>query len=708
MLNDPGLTRSLGAPGTAIYMSPERLHKAEADCRSDIWAIGVIMAEMLTGRHPFLRENFDATLYAIENEAPATLDGVPQELQSIVYRALAKNPSRRYQTCAELLADSERVRSQLRSVETAPDAIPPPIPAVSSKDFKRYVHAASESTDKQLKRRRWVLGGLAALGVVAALWLSPARSWINNLMRPQPKHIAVLPFDNVGSAPINAAVADGLMDSLTNKLSNLAPGKESLWVVPASVVRERRVDKPASAWRDLGATYVVKGAIARDGQSVRLSLILIATNTLRQVGSFEVEDPAGDIRRLQDDSVKWLAHMLNVSENPTSGGGDSSVPAAYEAYLQALSYLRRYDKPGNLDLAISQLHGAVQRDPQFALGYAQLGEAYRLKYQQEHNRQWIEEALAYCKKALALNDRLSAVYVTLGRIHNDSGNHSLAVDEFRHALELDPRDADALNGMAYGQETAGQVADAEATYKKVIALRPDYWDAYNTLGAFYVRQRRFDDAIEQLQRARQLTPDNTQVYNNLAGVYLASGRPQDLALAENVLKKSIELEPTYPAFANLGYLYLQQKRYAEAAEMTRKALQLNANDYLVWENLDWAYRWLGEDDKAAPARQRARAILALAVQSNPRDAQAQAHLALQYASQGQHANATAAVQAALALTQDDPEVFAYVSDTCEKLGDHGLAMHYAQLSLAKGYSLNDLRRDPDMQSVLADANFRAK
>ena len=516
VLNNPGVTRSLGAPGTVMYMSPERLHKSAADRRSDIWALGVVLAEMLAGRHPFLRENLDATLYAIVNEAPATLERVPQELQAIVYQALAKSPNRRYQTCAELLADSERVCSQLRSAETSPNAISQPIPPVSSKDFRRYVHAASESADKQLKKRRWLLGSLTGLAVLAALWLSPAWSWISNLMNPQPKHIAVLPFDNAGSAPINPAVADGLMDSLTNKLSNLAPGRESLWVVPASVVRERRVDKPTAAWRDLGATHVgathvVKGAITRDGQSVRLSIILIATNTLRQVGSFEVEDPIGDIRRLQDDSVKWLARMLNVSENPSLGNWDSSIPAAYESYLQALSYMRRYDKPGNLDLAISQLQGAVKRDPQFALGYAQLGEAYRLKYQQEHDKQWIDEALIYCKKALALNDRLSPVHVTLGRIHNDSGNHSLAVDEFRHALELDPRDADALNGMACGQETAGQVADAEATYKRAIALRPDYWDGYNTLGAFYVRQRRFDDAIEQLQRARQLTPDNTQV-----------------------------------------------------------------------------------------------------------------------------------------------------------------------------------------------------
>lgn len=179
-----------------------------------------------------------------------------------------------------------------------------------------------------------------------------------------------------------------------------------------------------------------------------------------------------------------------------------------------------------------------------------------------------------------------------------------------------------------------------------------------------------------------------------------------MALAENALKRSIEISPTYPAYANLGYLCLQQKRYAESAEMTRKALQLNDKTFVVWENLDWAYRWLGEGDKAAAARERARALLEQAVQSNPRDAQAQAHLACQYGSKGMRDKALRRVEAALALGPDDPDVLANVSDTYEKLGDHRLALHYAQLSLEKGYTLDDLHRDPDMKSVLNDPNFR--
>ena len=712
VVSDSEATQSLGMRGTPLYMAPEQIQRAPANVRSDIWALGIVLAEMLLGRHPFLRESFPSAIYAILNDPPVEMEGTPQELQAIVYRALAKNPSKRYQTCAELQADLEQFRNQLRTTgANQTNAATPPHPN-PVREFKRYRHDASEpvtpAPDNKSKILRRLTTGFAALfAVLAALWFSPAQIWIRNFIRPPQKHIAVLPLDNLGSTPINPDVADGLMESLTNKLSNLSPGKESVWVVPASVVRERGIDKPTAALRDLGVTYVVKGSITRDGQNVRLTLNLIDTKSLAQVGSIDVDDPAGDIRGLQEEATRRLAHILNIKPD-TQARGDSSVPAAYEAYLKALSYLQRYDKRGNLDLAISELQSAVEHDPQFALGYAELGEAYRLKYQQEHDRKWIDEALVNCKKASTLSNQLSAVYVTLGRIHNDAGNRDLAVEEFQHALDLDPRNADALNGMAYAYESAGRIAEAEAAFKKSLALRPDYWDGYNSLGLFYNRQRRFKEAIAQLQLARQLTPDNAEVYYNIAGVYLAAGTTQDVAKAEEALKKSIELEPTYPALANLGFLYLQQKRYPESAEMTRRALQINDKNFMVWENLDWAYRWIGKDDQAAAAREKALALLEQGVQASPRDGQLQAHLALQYSLKGMRDKASTRVATALALAPDDPDVLANVSDTYKQLGDHPQALHYAQLSLDKGFTLDDLRRDPDMRPVLSDPSFGTK
>src|SRR5262249_13141440 len=254
---------------------------------------------------------------------------------------------------------------------------------------------------------------------------------------------------------------------------------------------------PSAAYRELGANMVVKGSIRREGQGVYLTVNLIDAKRLRQVGSAALDDRAGDLAALQDEAVARLARLMkmNVTAGMLHAASGSVAPAAYESYLKALGYMQRYDKAGNLDLAIGVLGDAVKADPRFALGFAELGEAYRLKYQLDMNPKWIDEALANCQKAVQVDDRLALVYVTLGRIHERKGNHDLAVQEFQHALSLDNRNAEAMSGIAHSYETGGRLAEAETTFKKAAALRPDYWDGYDELGLFYDRQNRYPEAI---------------------------------------------------------------------------------------------------------------------------------------------------------------------------------------------------------------------
>ena len=709
VLSTPSATQSLGIAGTVAYMSPEQALGKELDQRSDIWSLGVVVAEMLTGKHPFKRDTLPSVMVAIMNQPPEQMDGVPPELQRIIYRALAKDPANRYQSCKEFLADLEKTRAQLRVDDTAPTQ------SIRSRDFQKYVEHASGSLLAAPPQRRW-RWWLATASILAVLIGGPLsvpslRERIEGaVFGSSEKHIAVLPFDNVGNNPANEAVAEGLMDSLTSRLSNLEVGQQSLWVVPASVVRRRKIDDPALALRGLGATLVVKGSIQREGQDVRLTLNLINTKTLRQIGSVALEDRAGDLATLQDEAVARLARMMNINVTAamlrTTGG--SVAPAAFESYLKALGYIQRYDKPDNLDLAISALESAVKTDPRFALGYAELGEAYRLKYRLDQNPKWIDEASANCQRAEQLNDRLPAVYVTLGRIHDDMGKHDLALQEYQHALQLNPRDADALNGMAHAYESAGRFADAESAFKKVAALRPDYWDGYNTLALFYDRRGRYQDALAQFRHAAELTPDNSQIYFNMGAAYLNMGDPKVLPDAENALKKSIELSPSYPAYANLGYLYLAEKRYAESAASTEKALQLNDKNFQVWANLALAYGWLKQNDKAAAARERELKLVEETAKVQAQNPKIQSALAILYAQKMLREKALSRIEAALALAPDNPSVLADVGQAYENLGDRRQALHYVRAALQKGYSLEHLKLVPDLQDLLADPNFRPK
>src|SRR4029077_3401928 len=121
---------------------------------------------------------------------------------------------------------------------------------------------------------------------------------------------------------------------------------------------------------------------------------------------------------------------------PSRPEASSSRPA-YESYLRGQEYLLRYDKPGNLDAAIRLFQSTTQADPKFALAFAALGEAYWHKYMLEDDPQWVQLASAACQRAAELNNQLPAVYITLGRIHNGTGQRDLAIQEFQRAMELD-------------------------------------------------------------------------------------------------------------------------------------------------------------------------------------------------------------------------------------------------------------------------------
>jgi eukaryotic-like serine/threonine-protein kinase len=710
----PSMTQSTGITGTLAYMSPEQILGKPVDQRTDIWSLGVVLAEMIKGRHPFRGETASAAMFAILNQPPAPMNDLPLELQKVIYRSLAKEAKSRYTNCPEMLVDLEAAR-----VHLAPSSPHVPVDgaasteSLTSKEVQKYVENASGSLGAATSWQawqQWLLAIALLLVVLAGLVFIPGirQPIAERFFASEAKHIAVLPFDNVGNDPANAAMAEGLMDSLSSRLSNLDVGNQSLWVVPSTVVRSRKVNDPSEALRELGATLVVKGSIERENQDIHLTVNLITTKALRQIGSAELEDRAGDIATLQDEAVARLARLMGIAITPEmlKATGGKVNPAAYESYLKALGYLQRYDKPGNLDSAITELNDAVKADPRFAVAYAGLADAYRMRYGQDPNQKWIEEAAANASRAAQIDSQVPAVYVALARTHAVQAKYDLALQEFQQALQLDPHSADALEGLAGTYERMGRIADAESTLKKAAAMRPDFWGGYNSLGIFYTRRRKYTDAIAQFQYVIELTPDNAPAYLNLAAVYLDMGDPEQFSAAEQALKKSIQLSPSYPAYANLGLLYFNEKRYADSATATEKALTFNDRDYRVWSNLLATYERLKEGDKAAVARERELQLVEEAVKDRPQDATAQSELADLYAAEKMRDKALIRIQTALALSPDDPRVLVNVGDAYEELGDRPNALRYVQKALGKGYPLDDVKSDPVLQNLLSDAKFQ--
>ncbi len=709
------MTQSGGTSGTIGYMSPEQSLGKGIDARTDIWALGVVLAEMLSGQNPFHRDSMPAQVVAILSEPPLPMKGVSPDLQQIVYRALSKDPTHRYQTCSEMRAELENSLAALGPANFGD----PSAPTITLKpgQLKKYIDRASQSAWRPTAQQKSpvtkiavVTAAIIVLAVAASLLFPSVRNRLFNASADTERHIAVLPFDNVGNDPANAPLAEGLMESLAGKLSDLDDTGKSLWVVPSIEVRHRNISDPGAALRELGANLVVKGSVTRNAQNVHLAVSLIDAKNLRQLGTANVDGTSNDLLKLQDQVVARLAKLMHVSvsadASATNSASASSNPVAYESYLKALGYVRRYDTPGNVDLAIAALNQSIQTDPQFALGYAELGEAYQLKNRLDPNPKWIEQSSSNSTRALKLNDRLPAAYVNLGNLHLDSDKFDLALQEYEHALKLDPHNADAILGTASTYEKMGRIPDAQEAFKRAADLRPDYWDGYNSLGNFYDRQRKYDQAIAEYHHAEELAPDNPVIDINLAATYIDRGNPPDLPAAEAALKKSIALSPTYPAYANLGMFYMNEKRFEESVSVTQKALKLNDTDYLVWANLMTAYMELGQKSNAEVAREHAIKILEQAVIAKPENATTQIALASLYAQKGQREKAITRAQAALARAPDDPNILELAAETYEALGDRRRALDCVDRALKNGYSLAQLRDTPELRNVLSDPAFR--
>ncbi len=565
-------SKTHGVSGTISYMSPEQTLGRGIDSRTDIWATGIVMMEMLTGHNPFSRETIPATVFSILNEPPEVPDTVTPGLRQIIYRALAKDPVRRYQSCAEMLHDLESVRTDLptTAVAEAASEVPAPKRSRESSELRRSRESASVAawaltTEKKSHWKPWVfsLGGVAALLAVVLL-------------------------------------------------------------VPA--VRQQ-----------------LAGVFGR--------------------------------------------------------AGGNGKPFADEGYLAALALMQRYDKPGNLDRAIQALQESLKADPLFAVGYAQLGEAYRMKYQTEHDPKWLDMAIANCQRAQQLDTRLPSAYSTLAAIHNEQGNHDLALQEFNQALEINPRDPAALRGIARSNETAGRIADAEQGFRKVIAVVPDDWGGYNEIGNFYLRQAKYPEAISQYKQALDLTPDNAQVYSNLGSAYLDSGDPKLLSLAEQNLQKALSLNPTYPVLANLAALSLEEGKYSQAVTYSREALKLSDKNYIVWDTLRLACLALGDSAQANEAMSRELGLLESDAKRASQDALSQALMATLYAREGKPEKAEARIQAALSLAPKNPEVLVEIADAYGNLHDTARVRSYLQKALDNGADLETIDSDIELKSL---------
>src|SRR5471030_3101110 len=324
--------------GTIAYMSPEQLEGRAVDARTDIYALGLIVYEMITGQRAFAKGSQAGLIAAILTEDPPPMTALqprtPPAVERIILTALAKDPNKRWQDAGDLARELS------------------------------WVATGSHTTTIAAAAAAFI----AAIGGAGFVWnhraIGNPQSTIRNLV--------VLPCRAIGDGATQA-YCDGLTDTLSARLTPLAVSR-GLQMTSTLEVRQRGVGDAATARREFGATLILEGGILRGGDTLRVNYVLVDAATLQQIDAFSATAAAGDPFALQDRVATWatgvLAMTLNARERQTLTSTGTRAPGALDLYLEGHGYALDFQKPGNIDAAIDRFNRAIDLDPRFALAHA--------------------------------------------------------------------------------------------------------------------------------------------------------------------------------------------------------------------------------------------------------------------------------------------------------------------------------------------------
>ncbi|MGB8319774.1 MAG: protein kinase [Ignavibacteriaceae bacterium] len=681
------LTKFESTIGTTAYMSPEQAKGDDVDQRTDIWSLGVVFYEMVSGNLPFKGEYDQAIIYSILNRTPDELD-VPKKIKNFISKCLQKKVINRYFSIDEILVEFNLTTSS------------------SLKKGKVEVNGGLFEIVRKSK-------STVAL-VVAAILLISILGWFlfNNLnisgSKPEPKQVAVLPFINIGNDPASEAFCDGLVETLTSQLTQLPQFNTSIQVIPSSEIHARHISSAKQAAQIFGADLAVTGSIQKYSDKIRLILNLVDARSLRQISSTSGDYNLSNVYNFQDDVVTKLSHILAVNLKPEeiekiNRGGTENIDA-YILYTQGKGYLQNYWSVKNINDAIRLFHEALGKDSGYTLAFAGLTEAYIRKFKYERNSSYLDSATLYNESAKKLNESLPFVHIASGLIFNEKGEFENSVIEFKKAIEEDKYNFDGYNGLAISYQSLNQDKKAEQTYKQSIGLKPAYWVGYNKLGIFYYSHGEYNKALEQFQKVVELTPDNTFGLNNLGAVYMLLDKWSE---AKSTLKHVIKLQPDYSAYSNLGSIYFfHDEDFKSAAGMYKKALALDSSNYLMWGNLASAYYQIPDyKDQSGYYFNHAIDLAEKELKLNPRDASALSSLATYYSMIGKGDKPIKYLNKALELSPGNVDIIDKGIVVNEILGRRNEALKLTREILQKGFPISKLEKSPDLKDMIKDKRF---
>jgi serine/threonine protein kinase/Tfp pilus assembly protein PilF len=557
---DFGLAKKTGATmvtkegttlGTAAYMSPEQARGETVDFRTDIWSLGVVLYEMLTGQMPFKGEYEQAVIYSILNVEPEHITDTVGELGSIIFKTLAKSPEERYR-------NAENVINDLRKLK---------------KEFEFQISKDKDADEKH---------------------------------KPS---IAVLPFTNMSADPEQEYFCDGMAEEILNALAHV----EGLFVVArtSAFAFKGKQEDIREIGKKLNVNTVLEGSVRKAGNKLRITAQLINVSDGYHIWSERYDQDLEDIFAVQDEISLAIVDNLKVKllkeEESRLLKRYTEDQEAYYLFLKGIYFKNKLTKSG-LDKAIEYFQKAVEKDPDFALAYLETAGIYGafaalsifppkdmwIKARDEFNKALeIDNTLAEChsvsanlafwfdwdwntaeerfKKAISLNPHGADTHAMYAWHQMAMGKFENAIKEITLAQEIDPLlPAYRAFGVCL-YHFSGKPEEAIEQFHKAVEIDPGFALAYFHAGKLYFYEEMFDEAVSSFQKAVELGIAGGWVECNLGSIYIIQG---DRNKAEKILKDLLDqTKKQYVSGYCVAYLYNSLGETDKTFEWLQRAYQ---------------------------------------------------------------------------------------------------------------------------------------
>jgi serine/threonine-protein kinase len=593
--------------GTAGYLAPEQIRGAGIDARADLFALGAILSEMLTGQRAFAREHTVDTLHAILHDHPAPVidrrPDAPPALAAVVERLLEKAPEARFQSAEDLASVLEEIA---RSV------------AAPSSDLSSSGRSTTESSPIAAERPRPLMpavftarknvavgASLATLAIVAAVAAWPYRRAAPP--PPAPATVAILPFRSLPESTDRQLLELGLADVFISRLSQLPDVR----VLPLSATERVRNADPRDAGRALGADRVLTGSLQRDGDRIRATVQLMSISDGRAIWADTFDAEATSIFSIQDAVVarvlRDMAPQLSPSARNRLAESGTRSAEAFEHYLRGRAQAAAVTG-ADFARAADSLRRAVAIDPNYADAWAALGAVLRrlpLVGEVEPKAAFTEAGRAATRALDLVLEHPEALSVLGTVAFWYEWDYPRAEEFLRRAATRQPSAAESHVYLAHLLSNLGRHDDALVEIDQARRLDPNLPIARSLEGQFLVMARRYDEALARLDSAVELAPRFVNGHVMRAYALIALQRHDEAVRACDI---AIELEDRIPRFGPVGarvfpsalrgYALAKGGRRAEA-EAALERLRLLARETTVRPvNLALMLHGLGRDEEA--------------------------------------------------------------------------------------------------------------